>query len=78
VIPTRDGVLRGVALLVLVVGTVILPVAAAERTAPLAVGDVAPDFTLVDQHGQRLHLADLLQTRAFVVVAFYVKAFTGG
>jgi hypothetical protein len=56
----------------------IFPVAAADRTAPLAVDDIAPDFSLVDQHGQRLRLGDLLKTRDFVVVAFYVKAFTGG
>jgi peroxiredoxin len=42
------------------------------------VGAVAPDTTLVDQRGQSVRLADLLTQRAFVVVAFYVKAFTGG
>ena len=51
---------------------------AAERTAPLAIGDAAPAFALVDQRGHPLRLADLLETREFVVVAFYVKAFTGG
>jgi len=50
---------------------------AAEQSA-LAVGAVAPDTALVDQRGQPVRLADLLKQRDFVVVAFYVKAFTGG
>ena len=33
---------------------------------------------LVDQNGQSVRLADLTRQRDFVVVAFYVKAFTGG
>ena len=45
---------------------------------PLAVGAVAPDTALVDQHGQPVRLADLLKQHEWVVVAFYVKAFTGG
>lgn len=45
---------------------------------PLALGAAAPETTLSDQHGQRVRLADLLTQRDFVVVAFYVKAFTGG
>ena len=52
--------------------------AAAADDRPLAVGAEAPDAALVDQHGQAVRLADLLKQRAFVVVAFYVKAFTGG
>jgi len=49
---------------------------AADQT--LAVGAAAPDTTLVDQRGQPVRLADLLQKHEWVVVAFYVKAFTGG
>ena len=45
---------------------------------PLAVGAAAPDTVLPDQRGQAVRLADLLKQRDFVVVAFYVKAFTGG
>ena len=52
--------------------------AAADQPTPLAVGVVAPDTKLVDQNGQSVRLADLLRQRDFVVVAFYVKAFTGG
>jgi len=61
------------ALLALVAGA-----AAAEPPTPLAVGALAPETTLVDQHGQNVRLADLTTQREFVVVAFYVKAFTGG
>jgi hypothetical protein len=54
------------------------PVLAAESTTPLAVGRPAPELALPDQHGRPLRLAELLEQRDFVVVAFYVKAFTGG
>jgi peroxiredoxin len=46
--------------------------------APLAVGAAAPETVLPDQRGQAVRLADVLKQRDFVVVAFYVKAFTGG
>jgi cytochrome oxidase Cu insertion factor (SCO1/SenC/PrrC family) len=52
--------------------------AAADSQTPLAVGVMAPDTTLVDQNGQSVRLADLTRRRDFVVIAFYVKAFTGG
>jgi peroxiredoxin len=52
--------------------------AAAERQAPIAVGQRAPDVALGDQHGKPFRLADALRQRDFVVLAFYVKAFTGG
>ena len=64
--------LVAVTLLALVTG------AAADSQTPLAVGVMAPETTLVDQSGQSLRLADLVKQRDFVVVAFYVKAFTGG
>ena len=65
---------RALALLLL------LGVAAAAHAAdsPLAVGTTAPDSALVDMRGQPVRLADLLKQHDFVVVAFYVKAFTGG
>ena len=44
----------------------------------LAVGAAAPDTALVDQRGQPVKLADVLAKHDWVVVAFYVKAFTGG
>ena len=44
--------------------------------ADLAVGDVAPDFTLAGSDGKQHHLADYRGTA--VVVAWFPKAFTGG
>ena len=65
--------LAALALLALLTGSV-----EADSQAPLAVGAMAPETKLVDQNGQSLRLADLAKQRDFVVVAFYVKAFTGG
>jgi peroxiredoxin len=53
-------------------------VPAAEREAPLRAGERAPDVALADQHGRPFRLADALKQRDLVVLAFYVKAFTGG
>ena len=53
-----------------------LAVAAADR--PLGVGDKAPDFILSDQHVKPVRLSELLAARRYVVLAFYVKAFTSG
>jgi cytochrome oxidase Cu insertion factor (SCO1/SenC/PrrC family) len=52
--------------------------AQAADDTPLAIGAAAPDTTLSDQKGQPVRLAELLKQHEFVVVAFYVKAFTGG
>ena len=51
---------------------------AADPPSPLAVGAAAPESALVDMRGQPVRLADVLKQHDFVVVAFYVKAFTGG
>ena len=51
---------------------------AAERPNPVPVGQQAPTVDLRDQHGQPFRLAEALTQRDFVVLAFYVKAFTGG
>jgi peroxiredoxin len=51
---------------------------AADRAAPLPVGERAPDVALADQHGKPFQLAEAFKQRDFVVLAFYVKAFTGG
>jgi hypothetical protein len=51
---------------------------AADRTAPIPVGDVAPEIRLGDQHGKAFTLVEVLKQRAFVVLAFYPKAFTKG
>jgi thioredoxin-dependent peroxiredoxin len=46
-------------------------------SAPLKVGDRAPDFTLPDTDGNDVSLSALLQ-RGPVIVAFFPKAFTPG
>ncbi len=43
----------------------------------LKVGDPAPDFVLPDQSGQTIRLSDF-RGKKTVVLAFYIKAFTGG
>jgi thioredoxin-dependent peroxiredoxin len=43
----------------------------------LAIGDRAPDFTLPDQNGQPVHLADVL-ARGHVVLYFYPKDESAG
>jgi thioredoxin-dependent peroxiredoxin len=45
-------------------------------SSPLQVGDPAPDFTLSDQNGKSIHLAELRGKR--VVLYFYPKADTPG
>ena len=46
-------------------------------SAPLKVGDRAPDFTLPDTEGNPVTLSKLLE-QGPVILAFYVKAFTPG
>ena len=43
----------------------------------LAIGDVAPEFELPDQHGERVSLSQLLD-QGPVVLFFYPKAMTTG
>lgn len=43
----------------------------------MKVGDKAPDFEALDQHGNTLTLRDLLDSGP-VVVYFYAKAMTAG
>ena len=42
----------------------------AQRTDPVAVGKVAPDFTLADQSGQKVTLSDA-RGKSPVVLVFY-------
>ena len=51
---------------------------AADRDAPVAVGERAPDIALGDQYGKPLRLSEVLSQHDFTVVAFYIKAFTDG
>lgn len=41
-----------------------------QRTGPVAVGDIAPDFTLRDQNGNTLTLSDA-RGKSPVVLVFY-------
>ena len=54
---------------------------AADQPAPptptVKVGDVAPDFTLQDQNGNKVSLHEF-KGKKNVALAFYVFAFTGG
>jgi cytochrome oxidase Cu insertion factor (SCO1/SenC/PrrC family) len=43
----------------------------------LKAGDMAPDFTLLDNHWNPVHLSDF-RGKKNVVLAFYVLAFTEG
>lgn len=47
------------------------------RSSQIAVGDVAPDFSLQDQHGHTVTLSELLKERC-VVLYFYPKDDTPG
>jgi len=47
------------------------------RSAPIAVGDKAPDFTLPDQDRNDVSLSGLLARGGDVVLSFFPLAFTG-
>ncbi len=63
--------------LALLLGVVLMQQAQPARTATLQVGDMAPDFTLVDQNRNKVTLSEF-RGKQNVVLAFYVLAFTGG
>ena len=48
-----------------------------EAAKTLQVGDKAPDFTLTDQNGHEVKLADY-RGKNSVILAFYIKANTPG
>ena len=64
----------------LLLGTAAFLAAADQSPTPdpkIKVGDVAPDFNLMDQNRNPVKLSDF-RGKKNVVVAFYVFAFTGG
>jgi cytochrome oxidase Cu insertion factor (SCO1/SenC/PrrC family) len=50
---------------------------AAPPPPKIKVGDIAPDFTLTDQNGNKVSLHDF-KGKKNVALAFYIFAFTGG
>ena len=64
------------------VGTLAPTMRAADKPAEapppaVKVGDMAPDFTLTDQNGNKISLHDY-KGKKNVALAFYIFAFTGG
>ena len=49
----------------------------AETPPKIKIGDMAPDFTLQDQNGNKVSLHDF-KGKKNVALAFYIFAFTGG
>jgi len=67
---------------VLVAGMLLPTLRAADKPAEtpppsVKVGDMAPDFTLTDQNGNKVSLHDF-KGKKNVALAFYIFAFTGG
>ena len=63
-------------------GALVPSIRAAEKPAEapppaVKVGDLAPDFTLTDQNGNKISLHDF-KGKKNVALAFYIFAFTGG
>ena len=56
----------------LIVGTVVSATGVSAQTGakPVAVGEIAPDFTLVDHHGTKVTLSDS-KGKSPVVLVFY-------
>ena len=68
--------------LVALAGMLVPSIRAAEKPAEtpppaIKVGDVAPDFTMTDQNGNKVSLHDF-KGKKNVALAFYIFAFTGG
>jgi peroxiredoxin len=64
----------------MVLAILAMPLLRAADTPPpptVKVGDMAPDFTLTDQNGNKVSLHDF-KGKKNVALAFYVFAFTGG
>lgn len=81
--PPKRSILRTVILVVAtvaVVGMALVGYAryAMARDTNLAVGSVAPDFTLPDQNGTPITLSEVLADHRGAIVAFYPQDFTPG
>ncbi len=64
---------------ILLAGMLVPALHAADTPPPptIKVGDMAPDFTLTDQNGNKVSLHDF-KGKKNVALAFYIFAFTGG
>ncbi len=67
---------------VVLAGVLVPSIRAADKPAEappptVKVGDLAPDFTLTDQNGNKVSLHDY-KGKKNVALAFYIFAFTGG
>ena len=67
---------------VMLAGLLVPSIRAADKPADtpppaVKVGDMAPDFTLPDQNGNKVSLRDFKGKKS-VALAFYIFAFTGG
>ena len=67
---------------VMLAGLLVPSIRAADKPADtpppaVKVGDIAPDFTLTDQNGNKVSLRDFKGKKS-VALAFYIFAFTGG
>jgi peroxiredoxin Q/BCP len=69
--------LRGTAKLIVVSGLSVLLMPLFGTSADLKVGDRAPDFSLPDQNGKTVKLADF-HGKKTVILAFYPRASTPG
>ena len=66
--------------LALLLAATFLPASYGAEETPvpkIKVGDMAPDFTLQDQNGNKISLHDF-KGKKNVALAFYIFAFTGG
>ena len=68
---------KQLAVILAILGMGVFLMALFGSSSPLKVGDRAPDFSLSDQNGQLVKLADFRGKKP-VVLAFYPKASTPG
>lgn len=64
--------------LLAILALVVAVAPAVGRDKPLAVGDRAHDFALMDQRGKPVKLSDVLARRDVAVLAFYIQADSPG
>jgi hypothetical protein len=74
----RRGSVKRLLAVTLLAAAIVPALRAADTPLPsVKVGDMAPDFTLTDQNGNKVSLHDF-KGKKNVALAFYIFAFTGG